>query len=272
MMHFLTDPFQYTFIQRAVMASIIVGVLCACLGTFVVLRRTSLVGHALSHSALPGLVIAYLCGAPIFAGALIATVATALGIGLLAKDEAVYEDTSVGMIPTVMFAFGILLVSTAKSYRDLSAMLFGNILGVTDGGLHVIILIAAASLLVLALFYKEMKLFSVDPNYAKAIGVPVNALRYGLLFFLALTVVVGIQAVGTILTNALLVIPVAAARLLTDRLGVMMLLSCVFAVLAALTGVYASYYFSLSSGAAIVLACAVFFCIAWLIRKKIFWN
>ena len=265
-MHYLTDPFQYVFIQRAVMASVIVGVLCACLGTFVVLRRMSLVGHALTHSALPGLVIAYLCGAPIFIGALIATVATALGIGVLAKDEAVYEDTSVGMIPTVMFAVGILLVSTTKSYRDLSAMLFGNILGVTDGDFHLIIVIAAASLLALALFYKEMKLFSADPNYAKAIGIPVNMLRYGMLFFLALTVVVGIQAVGTILTNALLVIPVAAARLLTDKLGRMMLLSCVFAVLAALAGVYISYYFSLSSGAAIVLVCALCFGFSWLIR------
>ena len=266
MMHYLTDPFHYVFIQRAVMASVIVGILCACLGTFVVLRRMSLVGHALTHSALPGLVIAYLLSANIFIGALIATVLTALGIGLLAKDEAVYEDTSVGMIPTVMFALGILLVSTTRSYRDLSAMLFGNILGVTGWDLRLIVFIAAVSLAMLALFYKELKLFSVDPNYSKAIGIPVNTLRYGMLFFLALTVVVGIQAVGTILTNALLVIPVAAARLLTDKLWKMMLLSCVFAVLAALSGVYASYYFSLSSGAAIVLACAVFFRIAWLIR------
>ncbi len=267
MMHYLTDPFQYVFIQRAVLAAVIVGVLCAALGTFVVLRRMSLVGHALTHSALPGLVIAYLLGLNIFGGALMATLLTALGIGLLAKDEAVYEDTSVGMIPTVMFALGILLVSSTKSYRDLSAMLFGNILGVTNGDLYLIMGIAVVSLAALALFYKELKLFSVDPGYAKAIGIPVNALRYGLLVFLALTVVVGIQAVGTILTNALLVIPVAAARLLTDRLHVMMILACIFAVLSALAGVYASYYFSLSSGAAIVLACALFFALAWIIRR-----
>src|SRR3989338_4645533 len=123
-MHYLTDPFQYVFIQRAVLAAVIVGVLCAALGTFVVLRRMSLVGHALTHSALPGLVIAYLLGGNIFFGALVATLVTALGIGFLAKDEAVYEDTSIGMIPTVMFALGILLISTTKSYRDLSAMLF----------------------------------------------------------------------------------------------------------------------------------------------------
>lgn len=266
MLHYITDPFQYVFIQRALLASVLVGVLCASLGTLVVLRRMSLVGHALTHSALPGLVIAYLLGANIFIGALIATVLTSVGIGFLAKDKKVYEDTSIGMIPTVMFAVGILLISSTKSYRDLSAMLFGNILGITGFDLQVIMFITAISLLTLALFFKELKLFSVDPDYATAIGVPVDALRYGLLIFLALTVVVGIQAVGTILTNALLVIPVAAARLLTDRLKGMLLLACVFAVAASLAGVYGSYYFSLSSGACIVLACASIFILAWISR------
>ena len=265
-MHYLTDPFQYVFIQRAVLAAVIVGVLCAALGTFVVLRRMSLVGHALTHSALPGMVVAYLLGVSIFSGALMATVLTALGIGLLAKDEDVYEDTSVGMIPMVMFAVGILLISATKSYRDLSAMLSGNILGVTPADLGLIVVIAGTSALALVLFHKEMKLLCVDPNYAKAIGVPFDLLRYGLLVFLALTVVVGIQAVGTVLTNALLVIPVAAARLLTDRLGVMMLIACAFAVIAALAGVYASYYFGIASGAAIVLAAACCFGLAWAIR------
>ena len=265
-MHLITDPFHYIFIQRAVLAATIVGVLCACLGTFVVLRRMSLVGHALSHSALPGLVIAYLLGGNIFIGAAAATVATALGIGFLSKDEGVTEDTSVGMIPTVMFALGILLISAGKSYRDLSAMLFGNILGVTPADLKLIALIAGITVLMLAFFYKELKLLCVDPDYAKSIGVPLHFLRYGLLLFLALTVVVGIQAVGTVLTNALLVVPAAAARLLTDRLGLMMLLAGIFAVLSALAGVFASYYFSLSSGASIVLACAFIFVCAWLAR------
>lgn len=254
--------------QRALLAAVIVGVLCACLGTFVVLRRMSMVGHALSHSALPGLVIAYLAGTSLFGGAFAATVLTAWVIGFLAKDEGVYEDTSLGMIPTVMFALGILLVSASHSFRDLSSMLFGNILGVTAQDLGLITAIAGATLLALLFFYKELKLFCVDAEYARTIGVPVNFLRYGLLFFLALTVVVGIQAVGTVLTNALLVIPVAAARLLCDRLGGVMLLACLFAVLAALAGVFASYYFSWSSGASIVLACAAIFALAWLSRKR----
>ncbi len=269
-MHYLTDPFQYQFIQRAVVAAVIISVLCAALGTFVVLRRMAVVGHALTHSALPGLVIAYLMGGSLFAGALIATVLTALGIGFLARDENVYEDTLVGMIPNIMFAFGILLISTTRSFRDLFSMLFGNILGVTDGDLHLIMLISAVSLIALFLFYKELKLFTVDPNYAQTIGMPVKFMHYGILIFLSFTVVVGIQAVGTVLTNALLVIPVAAARLLTDRLGVMMILSCIFAVLSAIGGIYLSYYFGSASGASIVMFAALIFAVAWIVRNLSF--
>jgi len=258
--------------QRALIAAVIIGLLCAALGTFVVLRRMAVVGHALTHSALPGLVVAYLVGSSLFGGALIATIVTALGIGFLARDESVYEDTLVGMIPNIMFAFGILLISTTKSFRDLFSMLFGNILGVTDADLHLILLIAGISLVALFLFYKELKLFSVDPGYAKTIGMPVKSMHYGILLFLSFTVVVGIQAVGTVLTNALLVIPVAAARMLTDRLGRMMLLSCVFAVLSAVGGIYLSYYFGSSSGASIVMFAALIFALAWVykfIQKKI---
>lgn len=267
MIEWLVEPFQYPFIQRAMLSAVLVGLLCAGLGVFVVLRRMSLIGHALSHSALPGLVIAYLLGVNIFIGALVATVLTALAIGVLSKSDEVYEDTSIGMMPTVMFALGIVLISTSKSYRDLSAMLFGNILGVTNQDLVLILGICLIVFGAMWLFFKELTLFCVDPNYAKSIGLPVNWVRYGLLFALSLTVVVGIHAVGTILTNALLIIPVAAARLLTDRLGLMMLLSCIFAALAGLCGVYASYYFGFSSGATIVLVCAVFFSGAWIYKR-----
>ena len=267
LLNLLTHPFHYVFMQRALLAAVVVGVLCASLGTLVVLRRMSLVGHALTHSALPGLALAYVLGFNILGGAVMATVLTALLIGFLAKDDAIYEDTSVGIIPTVMFALGILVISSTKSYRDMSAMLFGNILAVTPADLFLTMLIAAFTLTVLFLFHKELKLLCVDPNYAKTIGIPLNVLRYGLLLLLALTVVVGIQAVGTILTNALLVIPTAAARLLTNRLDIMILWSCIFAVFSAIAGVFVSYYFGLSSGAAIVLSCALCFVAAWAINR-----
>lgn len=266
MMHYLTDPFQYVFIQRAALAGVFIGVLCATWGSYIVLRRMSLVGHALSHSALPGLVIAYLLKGNLLLGAFIAILVTSILIGLVSKDKAVHEDTSGGVVPNVMFALGILLISTTKSFRDLFSMLFGNILAVTHVDLMTIMVIVVLSLLVMLLLYKELKLFCVDPSYAKTIGIPVDMLRYVLLIFLSLTVVVGIQAVGTVLTNALLVIPVAAARLLTNRLSVMMVISSVFAVVSALGGVYLSYYFGFSSGASIVLVCAVIFAFAWIFK------
>jgi ABC-type Mn2+/Zn2+ transport system permease subunit len=142
-------------------------------------------------------------------------------------------------------------------------MLFGNILGVTEGDLHLIMLIAVISLVALFLFFKELTLFSVDPDYAQTIGMPVKVMHYGILLFLSFTVVVGIQAVGTVLTNALLVIPVAAARLLTDRLGHTIALSCIFAVMSAIGGIYLSYYFGSASGASIVMFAALIFAVAW---------
>ncbi len=267
LIEWLIEPLQYPFIQRALCSAMLIGLLCAGLGVFVVLRRMSLIGHALSHSALPGLVIAYLLGANIFLGALIATLLTALAIGVISKSKEVYEDTSIGMMPTVMFALGIMLISTSKSYRDLSAMLFGNILGVTSGDLLLIVGICVLVFGLMWLFFKELKLFCVDPNYAKSIGMPVQLIRYGLLVLLSLTVVVGIQAVGTILTNALLIIPVAAARLLTDRLKYMMIYACLIAVIAGIAGVYASYYAGLSSGATIVMVCALMFGVIWVIKQ-----
>lgn len=267
MMHYITDPFQFVFIQRAAMAGILIGVLCAAWGTFIVLRRMSLVGHALSHSALPGLVMAFMLQGNLLLGAFVSVMLTAIFMGVISRNDRVPEDTAAGIIPNVMFAIGILLISMTKSYRDLFAMLFGNILGVTHADLIAIAMITIAALFMLVLFYKELKLYAVDPDYAKAIGIPVDVLRYGLLVAVALTVVVGIQAVGTVLTNALLVIPVAAARLLTDQLGKMMLLSCIFAVTATLSGIYVSYYAGLSSGAAIVIVCAIIFATTWLLKK-----
>lgn len=265
-MHWLLEPLQYQFIRSGILAASMIGVTCAVLGVYVVLRRMSNIGHALTHSALPGLVVAYLMGMNLFIGATVATILTALGIGFISKNDEVYEDTAIGIMPTAMFAFGILLMSNTKSFRDLSSMLFGNILGVGTGDLILIAVIAVIVLGVLALFYKEFELFSVDPNYAKTIGIPLATIRYGLLILLALTVVAGIQAVGTILTNALLIAPAASARLLTNRLKAMVTIAVALAVLSGFAGIYLSYYFGLSSGAAIVFVCTVSFAVCWMIK------
>lgn len=266
-MSWLTEPLQFGFMQTGLLAAALVGVMCATLGAYVVLRRMAFIGDALAHTTLPGLVVAYLNGWNLFGGALIAGLVTALGIGWLARRETVREDTAIGVLFTAMFSLGVLLISTTRSFRDLAHMLFGNILGISRGDLGLIALMAAVVLSALFLFHKELELTSFDPTHAQVIGLRADRLRYGLLLLLALTVVVGIQAVGVVLTSALLITPAAAATLLTDRLPRMMLIASAIAVGSAMAGLYASYYFNVSSGAAIVLACTACFFLAWSVRS-----
>jgi len=262
----IIEPFQYSFMEAGFLAMILVGTTCAVLGSYVVLRRMAFIGDAIAHTALPGVVIAYLKGFNLFLGALVAGLVTALGIGWLSKRESVREDTAIGVLFTGMFALGILIISTTHSYRDFSAMLFGDILGVTHGDLLLMAAITAVVLIVIALFYKELELTSVDPSYSAVVGLKADWMRNVLLVLLALAVVSGIQAVGVILTSALLVTPAAAASLLTRNLLRMMILSAVFAVSAGFIGLYASYYKGVASGAAIVLACTGWFAMAFLIH------
>lgn len=266
MVDWLIDPFRYQFMQNGLYAAILVGITCATLGCYVVLRRMAFIGDALAHTTLPGLVVAYLQGWSLFGGAVLAGILTALGIGWLSRRAEVREDTAIGIVFTGMFAFGILLMSTANSFRDLTHMLFGNILGVTNQELRLIAGITAVVLVSLALFHKELVLASVDPVYAEVIGLRTDLVRYGLLILLALATVAGIQAVGVVLTSALLVTPAAAASLLTTRLPRMMALSSLFAVASGVIGLYLSYYADYSSGASIVLTATGIFLLAWLYR------
>jgi ABC-type Mn2+/Zn2+ transport system permease subunit len=268
MLNWLLEPFQYTFMQAGLLAATLVGVTCAVIGVYVVLRRMAFIGDALAHTVLPGLVIAYLNQWNLVGGATVAGLATALLIGWLSQRQEVREDTAIGIVFTGMFALGILLMSTVRSFRDFSHILFGNILGVTTQDLRFITAVAVVVLLLLALFHKELELTSVDPAYATAIGVPVDGLRYLLLALLALTVVSAIQAVGVVLTSALLITPAATASLLTQRLRPMMIVATLIAIGSSVVGLYASYYASVSSGAAIVLVCTLAFVVAWLGRRK----
>jgi manganese/iron transport system permease protein len=262
----LIEPFQYPFMQTAALASVLVGITCAMLGVYVVLRRMAFIGDALSHTVLPGLVIAYLNQWNLIAGAVIAGVVTALGIGWLSRRREVREDTAIGILFTGMFALGILLMSTVRSFRDFTHMLFGYILGVTNEQLIVIAVIAVVVFAGLLVLHKELELTSFDGTYAEVIGLKADWLRYFLLVLMALAVVGAIQAVGVVLTSALLVVPAAAASLLTHRLPRMMLLACAIAVVSSLTGLLISYRFDVASGASIVLACIFCFLAAWVLR------
>lgn len=266
MLEVLLAPFRYSFMQIGLVAVVLVGVPCAVLGAYAVLRRMAFIGDALAHTVLPGLVVAYLFGWSLSGGAIVAGVITATLVGWLARRQEVREDTAIGIVFTGMFALGILLMSTVRSFRDFTHMLFGNILGVTPNDLLLMGVITAGVLVMLAIFHKELELSSVDPIYARVIGIPVDRLTFLLLILLALCVVTGIQVVGVVLTSALLVTPAAAASLLTHRLEQMMALGALFAVVAGLVGLYASYYFQVSSGAAIVLTCTLIFGVAWAVH------
>ena len=269
MLEVLVAPFRYSFMQTALLAAILIGVPAAVIGSYVVLRRMAFIGDAMAHTVLPGLVIAYLVGWSLSGGAVIASAIAAMLIGWLARRQEVREDTAIGIVFTGMFALGILLISTVRSYRDFTHMLFGNILGVTVEDLRLMALVAALVLGLLALFHKELELSSADPIYARVIGIPVDRLTFLLLILLALSVVTGIQAVGVVLMSALLVTPAAAAALLTHRLVRMMALAAFFTVLAGVAGLYASYYFNVSSGAAVVLTCTLIFGVAWAGRQVV---
>lgn len=264
-MGWLIDPFRYPFMQHALLAAVLIGVTCAVLGVYVVQRRMAFVGDAMAHTTLPGLVIAHLWGWNLAVGGLAAAVVTAVAIAWVSRRQQVKEDTAIGVVFTGMFAVGVLLMSRTKSYRDLSHMLFGNVLGVTTQDLYLIAGVAVLVLLALRLFHKELELTSFDPTYAEVIGLRAGLMRLLLLGLLALAVVTGIQAVGVILTNALLVTPAAAAALVTDSFPRRMLVAALLATACAAAGLVASYFLQASSGASIVLACTAAFAVAGLL-------
>jgi manganese/iron transport system permease protein len=260
MIEFLVAPFEFGFMQRALLGGVLVGAICALVGTYVVLRGLAFVGDALAHAAFPGVVIAYLLKGNIHFGATIFALATALAIGLVSRRGRVSYDTAIGILFAGAFALGVLLMSRIQGYTvDLFGFLFGNVLGISQRDLLLVGSLGVVVVLAIALFYKELLLLSFDPTVAEAMGYPVQALNYLLLALIALTIVISLQAVGIILVVALLVTPSATAYLLTERFLRMMILGVFLAALAAVIGLYLSYYLNVASGAAIVLVSTCLF-------------
>jgi len=256
----LLVPLQYPFMQRGLMAAVLVGALCSIIGTYVVLRGMAFIGDALGHAVLPGVAVAYLLNGSLLVGALAAGIATALGIGFLSQRALVKEDTAIGVLFAGFFALGVLLLSTVRSYTvDLTHILFGNVLGVSATDLWVTAGLAAVVLGTIALLYKELLLMAFDPVLAAAIRLPLSFLRYLFLVLLSVTVVVSIQTVGVALVVAMLITPAATASLLTRRLPTMMLLAALIGMVSGLAGLYLSFYLNVASGAAIVLVCTALF-------------
>ncbi len=270
--NWLLEPLQYEFMQRGMIAAVLVGVVCAVVGTYVVLRGMAFFGDALAHTILPGIAIGYLItgGArdTLFWWALGTAIVAAIGIGAISKQAEIKEDTAIGIIFAGMFALGIALISTVRSYAvDLSHFLFGDVLGVSAHSLWLIIIFGAIVLLTIAAFYKEFLTLSFDPILAATLRLPVNLLNNLLLVLIAVTVAVSLQTVGVALMVAMLVTPAATAYLLTQRLPIMMGLAAFFAALSGVIGLYLSYYLSIASGAAIVLTATLFFLLAFLWKR-----
>jgi ABC-type Mn2+/Zn2+ transport system permease subunit len=270
--NWLVEPLQYEFMQRGMIAAVLVGIVCAVVGTYVVLRGMAFFGDALAHTILPGIAIGYLItgGArdTLFWWALGTAIVAAIGIGAISKQAEIKEDTAIGIIFAGMFALGIALISTVRSYAvDLSHFLFGDVLGVSAHSLWLIVIFGAIVLLTIAAFYKEFLTLSFDPILAATLRLPVNLLNNLLLVIIAVTVAVSLQTVGVALMVAMLVTPAATAYLLTQRLPIMMGLAALFAALSGVIGLYLSYYLSIASGAAIVLTATLFFLLAFLWKR-----
>jgi len=267
-MSFLLTPLQYEFMQRGMIAAILVGIVCAVVGTYVVLRGMAFFGDALAHTILPGIALGYLISGgareSLFWWALGTAVVAALGIGAISKSSEIKEDTAIGIIFAGMFALGIALISTVRSYAvDLSHFLFGDVLSVSVQSLWLILIFGGLVLLIIFAFYKEFLTLSFDPILAATLRLPVGLLNNLLLGLIAVTVAVSLQTVGVALMVAMLVTPAATAYLLTQRLPRMMGLAAVFASCSAIIGLYLSYYLSIASGAAIVLTATFFFIVAF---------
>lgn len=264
----LVQPLSYAFMQRGLMAAVLVGIVCAVVGTYVVLRGMAFFGDALAHAILPGVALGYLVnnGArePLFWWALGASIVSALGIGAVSKRAQIKEDTAIGIIFAGMFALGIALISTVRSYAvDLSHFLFGDVLAVSTQNLWTTFIFSALVILTIFVFYKEFLTLSFDPVLATTLRMPVGLLNNLLLILIAVTIAVSLQTVGVALMVAMLVTPAATAYLLTHRLPYMMALAASLASLAGVIGLYLSYYLSIASGAAIVLTSTAIFALAW---------
>lgn len=268
-MSYLTEPLAYEFFLRALAASAVVGLVCAVIGTYMVLRGLAFMGDALSHAAFPGVVAAYLLGAPFYLGATVAAVGTSLAIGWITRRARIRGDTAIGVLFAGMFAFGVFLFSTIPNYvGDLFGFLFGQVLGISSTDLITLTILGIVVLAIVAVFWKELLYSTFDPLGAGASGLPVAALEYLFLGLIAMTIVISLQTVGIILVVAMLVTPAATAQLLTNRFSRLILVAAAIGIVAPAIGLYISYWTNTASAALIVLVETAAFLLALLLGPR----
>ncbi len=267
--HYLREPFEFAFMQRALLATLMVSIVSACIGTFVVLKGLAFIGDALAHASFAGVATAFVLGGNIYLGAVIAALVTALAIAFVGNRARVSFDTAIGILFVGAFALGILIVSRQPNYTvDLFSFVFGNVLGVGWGDLLLIAVMGLVVLTMVALFYRQLLFTAYDPTMAAASGVPVGLVQYGLLALLGISTVVALKAVGIVLVVAMLVTPAATASLLVRRVPHIMALGAVFGAVSSVVGLYVSYYADVASGAAIVLTATCFFLLAFVLSPR----
>ncbi|BBE48984.1 MULTISPECIES: metal ABC transporter permease [Rhodococcus] len=260
----LLDPLQYGFMVRALAVAVVAAVVCAVLSCWLVLIGWSLMGDAVSHAVLPGVVLAYVVGAPFAIGALIFGLIAVALIGLIRNTSRVKEDAAIGIVFTTLFAFGLVLISVTPSQTDLNHIIFGNLLGVSSSDLLQVAILGALALSILLIKRRDLTLFAFDPIHANAIGLSPKRLGALLLGVLALTSVVALQAVGVVLVVAMLIIPGATAYLLTDKFSRMLVIAPVVSAVCAITGIYVSYYLDTASGGMVVMTQGIVFALVYL--------
>lgn len=271
----IVAPLAYGFMQRGMLAAMLVGILCAIVGCYVVLRSMAFLGDALAHAVLPGVAIAYLIGTNLTVGALVAAVIVALMINVFSYRGAIKEDTAIGIVFAAALALGVALISSVRTYAvDLTHIMFGNVLGVSPTDLWLIVGIGAAVLLTVLAFYRQFLVVAFDPVLATTQRLPVERLRMLLLLLIALTIVISLQTVGVGLVAAMLITPGATAYLLTRRLPAMMTVAACIGALSSVVGLYLSYYVNIASGAAVVLIATAIFVIVFLVApgRGVLWR
>ncbi|HHJ1196263.1 TPA: metal ABC transporter permease [Proteus mirabilis] len=267
LMEFFIEPFQYPFMQRAIIAAVIIGIACAILSCYMVLKGWSLMGDAISHAVLPGVVLAYVTAIPLTIGAFLSGLFCSFATGYLKEHSRIKEDTVMGIVFSGMFAVGLVIFASVDTDQHLMHILFGNILGITPDVLIQISAICLITITIMLVKQKDFMLYCFDPNQARIVGLPVALLHYGLLSILTLTIVASMQAVGIILVVAMLISPGITAYLLTRSFSRMITLAILFSVISSVIGTFISFHIDGATGPSIVLTQAVFFIIALLCNQ-----
>ena len=264
----LLDPLTHDFMRRALMVSALVGGVCGLLSCYMTLKGWALMGDAVSHAVMPGVVVAYALGLPFSLGAFVFGVGSVALIGFIKQKSRIKEDTVIGLVFTGFFALGLVLVSKIKSNIDLMQILFGSPLGISRSDVNQTLIISFIVISILLIFRKDLMLYCFDAKHARSIGINTGILHYLLLTLLSLSAVVGLQTVGIILVVAMLITPGATAYLLTDRFDRMTILAVISSSFSSILGVYISYWSDIETGGSIVLVQTLIFLIAFLFAPR----